>query len=75
MSETTTVLWGFRIGQRVRWMGDGQVCSIHARRWVERPVLAPLAEYQISRPSIHARLFWVIEADLAPADEAGEGEG
>lgn len=68
MSDETTVLWGFRIGQRVRWMGDGQECSIHARRWVERPVLAPLAEYQIARPSPHARLFWAMEADLVAAD-------
>ena len=69
MSEQTTATWRFVIGERVRWVGDGAIRLIGVRRWTERPVLPPYAEYQIHVDLEH---LWVGDADLAAA---GEGEG
>ena len=70
MHETTTATWRFGIGERVRWVGDGAIRLIGVRRWTERPLLPPYAEYQIA---LDLERIWVGEADLAAAG-AGEGE-
>jgi hypothetical protein len=74
MSETTTATWRFRIGQQVRWGGNPVPWyRITARRWIERQVMAPYAEYQIER--VRGVTHWHVEADLdAPEPHAGEGK-
>jgi hypothetical protein len=71
MSETTTAEWRFRIGQQVRWAGaPEQTYTITSRRWVERQIMAPYAEYQIQDPT--DATGWEVEADL---DALATGEG
>ena len=75
MSEATTATWRFALGQQVRWAGDGHVCMIWARRWIERDRSTPYAEYQVERPYVGT--LWVVEADmdeLFPEPPAGEEE-
>jgi hypothetical protein len=72
MSETTRAEWRYAIGQRVSWAGDRSVVTITSRRWVERQIFAPYAEYQVQWPQVRGT-SWVVEADLDAVD-AGEGE-
>lgn len=71
--------WRYAIGHRVRWAGDPeQTYTITSRRWVERQIMAPYAEYQITRSD--GGTIWVVEADLADLaatkpPRAGEGGG
>jgi hypothetical protein len=64
MSAPTLAVWRFALGQPVRWAGDGEVYAITARRWVERELLPPYAEYAIAGGA-----QWEVEADLEALEE------
>jgi hypothetical protein len=64
MSAPPLAVWRFALGQPVRWAGDGEEYAVTARRWVERELLPPYAEYGIARPA-----QWEVEADLEALEE------
>jgi hypothetical protein len=64
VSDTTRAVWRFALGQPVRWAGDQEVYVIVQRRWVERELLPPYAEYAIAGGA-----QWEVEADLEAVEE------
>jgi hypothetical protein len=64
VSDTTRAVWRFALGEPVRWAGDGEVYAITARRWVERKLVPPYAEYAIAGGA-----QWEVEADLEALEE------
>jgi len=62
--QRTPASWRFALGETVRWAGDGELYVITARRWVERQILPPYAEYQIAAGGGQ----WEMAADLDVVD-------
>ena len=62
--HTTTACFRFGLGDVLRLAGSPCPWTVRSRRWVERAVMPPYAEYHLQSPD--DLLCWQVEADLEP---------
>lgn len=66
--RTDRPLLRYALGVHVQWASAPDVWTIEARRWTERTLLPPIAEYGLRRPGDRLGT-WAYEADLTVVEE------
>jgi hypothetical protein len=66
--HTTMALFRYGIGDTLRFTGAPSPLTVYLRRWVERHMMPPYAEYGVGAVEA-AGVRWVVEADLDPWED------